>query len=484
MAEVFGVDRAAAEYEAVESAGPPLVVDDQVDIDIHLVELLDGLVRFVRRFVFMTEAQAVAVALWVAHTWAFVAAETTPYLWVTSPEKRSGKTRLLEVLNLLVKDPWMTGRVTAAVLVRKVDAEVPALLLDESDAAFNGPQEYAEALRAILNTGYLRSGKASLCVGQGSQLSYRDFSTFSPKAIAGIGALPDTVADRSIPIRLRRRTKGEPVERFRRRSVEPEAERLRSQLEAWAAANVEVLRDADPPLPEELNDRAQDVAEPLLAIADLAGGEWPEKARRALVELCRGETTEDDSIPVRLLHDCRTAFDFAGTDRLSSADLCAALVGMAESPWAELQKGRPLTPNKLARLLRPFSVGSGTIRVDDGTAKGYYREAFEESWRRYSPAAEDPSETDPTPISGFQNVTTSQVNTGAGFLDFSNRHTENLVTDEKRDSGNAGLHCDGVTFENPDQGRGPTSEPVCQYHVGESSDPCDRCGRVYREHVT
>ena len=163
-------------------------------------DLLDKVESFVRRYVVLTDAQATTVALWAAHTHALDAFNCTPYLSVTSADKQSGKTRLLEVLDLLVAKPWFTGRATAAVLVRKIDKEQPTLLLDESDAAFRGEKEYAETLRGLLNTGFKRNGRYSMCVGQGAAISYKDFSTFCPKAIAGIGKLPDTVADRSIPM--------------------------------------------------------------------------------------------------------------------------------------------------------------------------------------------------------------------------------------------------------------------------------------------
>ena len=130
-------------------------------------ELLENLIAFIRRFVVLSETQALLIALWIIHTHALDAADTTAYLNIHSAEKRSGKTRLLETLDLLVARPWFTGRVTSAVLVRKVAAETPTLLLDESDAAFNGNREYAEALRGVLNAGFRRGGVASLCVGQG-----------------------------------------------------------------------------------------------------------------------------------------------------------------------------------------------------------------------------------------------------------------------------------------------------------------------------
>src|SRR5262249_24926389 len=154
-----------------------LSITQQLDPIEDTVGLLDRLVRLVRRFVVMTPAQAIAWALWVVHTHAIEVADQTPYLAITSAEKQSGKTRLLEVSELVVARPWLTGRVSAAALVRKVDKTRPTLLLDESDAAFNGEKEYAEAFRGLLNTGHRRSGKSTVCVGQGVAIDYRDFST-------------------------------------------------------------------------------------------------------------------------------------------------------------------------------------------------------------------------------------------------------------------------------------------------------------------
>ena len=315
--------------------------------------MLNDVFTFIRRYVSMSPAQARVVTLWIVHTHVIAAADATPYLAITSAEKQSGKTRSFEVCDLLVAKPWLTGRVTAAVLIRKIDGEQPTLLLDESDAAFSGEKEYAEALRGVLNTGHRRGGKASCCVGQGSAIGYKDFSTFCPKAIAGIGSLPDTVADRSIPIRLKRAARGEHVERFRRRDVENHATELRALLEAWSLTAIERLRNSRPILPDALSDRQQDGAEPLLAIAELAGGEWPEIAREALVELCSSAQARDESIGVRLLADIKDIFKDGDVDRIPSADLAAALAEIETSPWGEWGKaGKPISAAKLARLLR------------------------------------------------------------------------------------------------------------------------------------
>ncbi len=368
--------RMAAEVETLE---PPASEDGAA--------LLDDLAAFVRRFVVVTHAQAVAVALWIVHTHAVEAAETTPYLSITSAEKESGKTRLLEVLDTVVARPWFTGRVTAAVLVRKVDAEHPTLLLDESDAAFKGERDYAEALRGLLNTGYRATGRASLCVGQGAGITYRDFSTFGAKAIAGIGELPDTVASRAVAIRLERRAPGEHVDRWRERQGRQDGAALRERVEAWVGVHMDALREAVPEAPPQLRDRAQDTAEPLLAIADLAGRDWPQRSRAALLEL-RGEpAAEASSDGVRLLADVRAAFEQSGADRLGTVDLLKHLHGLDEAPWAEWRNGRPLTARVLGDLLKRYRIRSRTVRLADGTTpKGYKREQFEDAWRRYLPS--------------------------------------------------------------------------------------------------
>ena len=365
--------------------------------DTSLMELLDRLEFELRRFVVITSDQAAALALWVVHTHAFEAADCTPYLSISSAEKQSGKTRLLEVLELLVARPWLTGRATAAVLARKVDAEKPTLLLDESDAAFKGPEEYSETLRGILNTGYRSGGRVSVCVGRGTNFTYHDLSTFCAKAIAGIGSLPDTIADRSIPIRLKRRATHEHVERFRRRDVGPELDGLRADIASLVSPLLSRLTVARPELPDELGDRAADVWEPLLAIADAANGKWPELARRAAVALSSAEHIEDvSSAGVRLLADISSVFRQRHDDRLSSAELITALLELEDSPWAEWRHGKPISPHSVARLLRAYGVRPRQVRFGATTAKGYLLAELHDAVARYVPQASDPTETPET----------------------------------------------------------------------------------------
>lgn len=407
--------------------------------------VLDAITGFIKRFVALTPAQAHLVALWIVHTHAKAASDVTPYLSITSTEKQSGKTRLLEVLEMLAHNPWMTGRTSAAALVRKVERGV-TLLLDETDAAFQGEKEYSEALRGILNSGHRRGGKASLCVGQGANIDVKDFPVFGPKALAGIGRLPDTIGDRSIPVRLKRKGPTEKVDRFRRRLLDSDATTLRDKVATFAKANIDTLKNARPDLPDQLTDRQQDGIEPLLAIADIAGDTWPARARWVASDIFASSAAEDDSIRVRLLADIRDVLGAVPAGRMLSADLVGALCGIEGGPWAEWNKGR-FTPNTLARLLKPFEIGPRTIRTSTDRAKGYSAEMFEDAFSRYL-----------RPLSG-DNVTTC-INSGCtplleayqpervtGARSASEPHEKRLVTavtDEKPGNGDNGDYLFGA----------------------------------------
>lgn len=352
---------------------------------IPLTQLLEDVAQHIRRYVVLKPEQLDACALWVAHTHAFIAAEATPYLEITSPEKQSGKTRLLETLEPVVARPWFTGRVTAAVLYRKIEKEKPTLLLDESDAAFKGVPEYAESLRGILNNGYRAGGKVSVCVGQSNNIDYKDFSCFCPKAIAGINRLPDTVSDRSITIEMLRRSAGESVERLRRAQAERSAKPIRDDLSRWAREAIKKLEGAQPVIPEQLSDRAADCWEPLIAIADMAENGWPARAREAARVLSGHKAEEDESLGVRLLADVRTVF--GESDRLFSEELCGGLVAMEESPWGELpfgvRRGKEIDPRTLAYRLKPYGIRPRQIKKDDIGKKGYISSDFIDVWTRY-----------------------------------------------------------------------------------------------------
>jgi hypothetical protein len=348
----------------------------------ELAALLVEIAETIGQYVVLTSDQLAAVALWVAHTWAIEAADATPYLAVTSPEKRSGKTRLLEVLEFLVPKPLRASSISEAALFRIVaDTEEgrSAILLDEADALFN-PKTNHEDLRKLVNAGYRRGAVAVRCEAIGKTQVVRTYDAFSAKVIAGIGKLPETIADRSIPIAMHKRARHEVVARFRTREVAQLTGSIRSALNAWAVTDTNILQDARPHLPDELDDRAQDGWEPLLAIADLAGGGWSTRARKAAVALHSG-SDDSESIGTRLLADIQAVML---EEHVFSTDLCRSLNTIEESPWG----GWPLDARGLARKLKPYGIVPKQVRIGDVTRKGYALHQFADAFSRYLPERE------------------------------------------------------------------------------------------------
>jgi Protein of unknown function (DUF3631) len=356
---------------------------------------LDLVAEFLERFVvFANKSQVYAVALWVLHSHAIAQADVSPYLAVTSAEKRSGKTLLLDVLELLVARPWRAVLPSEAVVYRKVAADAPTLLLDETDAIF-GPKTAGnhEGLRALLNAGNRAGTTVPRVVGEGSKMAVKDFPIFCPKVIAGIGKLPDTVRDRAIPIRLQRRLRAEVVERFRRREVQE-----RAGLLSMALGNVAGLlevADARPEIPLQLNDRAADGWEPLLAMADRLGGHWPARARHAAVALSAGADADEETLGIKLLDDCRSIMNNVSDRHITTVRLIELLRAEEEWPWVELD----LHPRRLARLLKPYGVRPTKVRPPGAApVNGYHRADLLAACERWlEPSPPDGTET---PLSG------------------------------------------------------------------------------------
>lgn len=358
----------------------------------ELGPLLDALEAGLRRYVvFPSDSHASVVALWIAFSHVSDAFDIAPYLIVTSAEKRSGKSRLLDYVSLVVARPWRVVRPSEAVTFRKIEADHPTLLLDESDSIFRDKTNTHEGLRAMLNAGFQRGTRVPRCVGEGSKMVVRDFDVFGPKALAGIGEVPDTVADRGLPIRLERRAQHESVARFRDREAREETAPIRAGLEKWAKGAVGWLAYARPPVPQVLNDRAADACEPLLAIATDAEPEWPVRAHNALVSLFGEEPTAEESVGELLLHDVRTVFETEQASRLTTEELAAGLVAL-EGPWAgwwadklSRDDGHKAIGHKIARYLRPYKIKSRDLRTADGSRKGYLLADFAEAFDRYAP---------------------------------------------------------------------------------------------------
>jgi len=369
-----------------------------------LSETLDVVVNFLTKFiVFPSTHEPVAIALWIVHAQLVERFETSPILGITSAEMRSAKTLVLDCVSLLVPHPErMVTPSEATVFFVLNERPRRTLLLDEADAIF-GPKADArrfEGLRAILNSGNRQGTMVPRVRMEGNRRELERFDVYGPKAIAGIGKLPDTVADRAIPIRMKRRAPGEHVERFRMRDAERLAIPIRERLE-----ELDVTLVTDVTVPEELNDRAADSWETLLIVAEAAGEDWPLLGRQAALALSAEDETEV-SIGIRLLSDIRDVFD--GRDHLATADLLAGLHDIEEAPWGDWY-GKPLSARSLARMLEPYRVRPQHRRVDGGDVRGYFTQDFTDVWARYvpvpTPVTSVTSVTEPDPVTDVTDVT-------------------------------------------------------------------------------
>lgn len=349
-------------------------------------EIADAALNFLTGYVaFPSEHAAVTATLWTLHTHALPAFDTTPRLAALSPEPASGKTRLLEVVGMLAANALHTTNSSVAAIFRKIEMDRPTLLFDEVDAIFGryGKDEDNESLRGLLNSGHAKGTPVFRCVTEGKTIVVKDFDVFAPVALAGLGNLPETLMTRSVVIRMRKRRPTERLEPYRRRKVEPEGHRLRAHLATWGASVVDSLANAWPEMPAGVEDRAADCWEPLLAVADVLGGTWPELARDACEALIKATTTDAaPSLRVRLLRDLHLVFG----DHLAmwTGDILTELHALDESPWQSLG-GEPLSSLRLAGLLREHGIRSQDVRFADVVRKGYRRSDLWEAWERYCP---------------------------------------------------------------------------------------------------
>jgi hypothetical protein len=299
--------------------------------------------------------------------------------------KRCGKSRLLEVIEALAHKPLATTNISVAALFRTIDAggkRPPTLILDEADRLFGSVKKDDDNadLIALLNNGF-RPGRPTIrCVGP--QQIPTPFANFAMAAIAGIGRLPDTVEDRAINITMRRRLPGQQVAKFRLRTDLPRMEELRSWLTDWADQHLAELEEPPQDMPAELEDRAQDAWEPLIAIADLAGGPWPAWAREAARFLASEAADADSgqSLEIRLLADVRAIFETTGEPFLGTGTLLAELRQIEEAPWGDFE----FTARKLALRLAKFEVAPRHNSAK--TERGYHLEDFHDAFPRYLPS--------------------------------------------------------------------------------------------------
>lgn len=364
--------------------------------DRSLAGTLDQVVAFLHRYMrFEQEWQPDICAIWAAYSWVFRAFSRTPYLYIFSPEPSCGKSQLKNCIYYLSPPEPRRWRIVApseAALFRKIHKDSPAVFLDEIDKYFSRTNE-DHPITGILNSGYEVGDPVPRCIGRTGELE--EFNVFCPKCFTGIGKLPDTVATRSIHIHLTRQSSDDRAEPFEGDFVAGEVADIIKFFTKWEDGAVAKLKQArlTVQIPPEIDDgRKREIIRPILAVADLAGEKWGERARAAAIAAF-SQNLEASSDKTKLLSAFRAIFKTKDCDRIATNDLLHALIGMDDGPWAtwferDMAQNRMLGPaRKIATMLKDFGIHSHNIRLDDDEqVKGYMAVDFVSVWKRYLPS--------------------------------------------------------------------------------------------------
>jgi hypothetical protein len=333
-------------------------------------------------YLILPEGVPFVAALWTIGTRLFKVFDCFPYLAVTSPAKRCGKTRFAELLELLCANPLMGVNLSEAALFRSIESDSPpTIIIDEAEPLRNRQSERTQYLLAILQAGFRAGAYVPRCVGR--ENTVKRFPVYCPKAVLAIGNLPDTLMDRSVIIRMRRHLQNESIGRFRRRVAAQEAKGIATAITAWCEKNKSRITKAY--LKQSLDflrDREADIWEPLFTIASVAAPGRLDELKKIALRLSseKAAMDVDDSQGLRLLADIRTVFNKAKRPAIKTGDLILKLQGELDSQWDD-----GLKPVALSRLLRPFGVAPKQLWIDDSNSRGYEREDFKLVFERYLP---------------------------------------------------------------------------------------------------
>lgn len=435
------LDKLVAEARASQNAeqtASELVSNDEPWSDpVDGIDLLREIVGILKSHAILPKGAAEAIALWIVGSYGYDSFRIFPKLLLSSPEKRCGKSTLLEIVRSLSHRALMASNITPSAIFRCIDAWKPTLLIDEADTFVHGNEE----LRGIINSGHTRSTAFVIRV-VGDDHEPKQFSTWAPMVLAMIKLPPDTILDRSVTIPMRRKLPGENIKRLPV-DFPGECRHLRSQCLRWANDHGDRLKGINPTLPASSNDRALDNWTPLLAIAEAIGGKVPAVALESFKELQGAGDDEDDGIGPTILRDIRTVFDEQGKKfiKMHSEEIVNRLVEMEGHPWAEWKHGKPMTANSLARLLKPFKIKPDDIRDGVIVKKGYKRAQFDDAFARY--LADPPNQT-ATPL---------QPSNGAASSDFQTATQKDSVADSKSTKPSNDAACSGVADQNPVSGQ-------------------------------
>jgi len=380
----------------VEDIGPEIAAELGIKLASPPPDVIGEAERFIRRFAILPDAAYLPLATWAVATYVSQAFDAFPYIALVSPAKRCGKTRVLELLEVLCLKAWRGTSPTSAALYRMM-ADSPTLLLDEVEA-LRGKQvsEVSQAILAVLNAGHRKGATVPRCDGPTHEVKH--FPVFGPKAFAAIGGLPDTLADRSICITMQRKTASQTVARFLYSKGKMEGEPIRALETTWAEQHHETVRTAYEGMTDLgfLTDRDADLWMPLFAVCAVAAPKRVGELRQCAQTLTGAKAADDleDSLPLKLLADMRSLWP-AGVLHMATATVLERLKEIPDSPWTDYGKNG-LTARALSRMLRPFGAEPRQVRTATGNLKGYQLAELEQAFSRYLPAMCAVSETSDT----------------------------------------------------------------------------------------
>jgi putative DNA primase/helicase len=354
--------------------------------EVNLSDLLELIVSTINKFIVLqTEHEVVAIALWIIQTYFVSGLECAPNLHIKSPEKRCGKSTLVSLLMRIVHKGIYASNISAPALFRLIEEFSPTLGLDEADTFIKENEE----LRGIINSGHDRAGAFVVrCIGEDHQL--KRFSTFGSKIIAGIGDRADTIEDRSVNIVLRRKLTTEKKAKLSilNKTQQKIFDEIKQKCIRFVADNKYQLCNANPVMPEMLNDRESDNWHALLSLAILAGGIWPIKAIEAAKYLS-SEKQAIITIGVELLIDIQEIFELSrhkSAKKIFSSELLDELNKIDDSLWSTFNRGKFMTARQLSNRLKDYNIKPKQIRISHESKKGFEISQFEDAWVRYIPS--------------------------------------------------------------------------------------------------
>lgn len=353
-------------------------------------ELFDDILKVITDHVIMEKHSSVATALWVLHTYCYDGFAHSPLLLINAPERACGKSIALTLVGYLVTRPLPVSNITLAALFRVINNRDPVVLIDEVDTFLEGKSEIA----GLLNAGFSKGGFVLRVESVKDKLTEVAYVVFGPKALAGIALeryLLASTMSRGIQVALRRKVKGENVQRLRMTPPAIFAE-LRSRIQKFINEHKDQLALGYSDLPEQLDDRSQDCWEPLFAVASCIGPEVLAMAKQAALDTV-ATTQKSQSVSNNLLSDIREVLVSFKLQRITTVDLLDKLVSDPDMGWDKYNKGFPLTPRQLSQNLQPYGIKPKTVRVSKTqTPKGYEISDFQDAFNRYLSPLEMPDD--------------------------------------------------------------------------------------------